>query len=56
MMNRNGGVAKGFRNAFSCIAILLIVIIVLSFKIRSIKTNYTKLHQRVNEIERRLND
>lgn len=45
------GIAKGFRNIFICLIILLIVVCIALVNIKRVKSNYTNLHLRVQKLE-----
>ena len=56
IINRKGGTKIAFRNMFIWCSFLTLVWTILFIKMIRVKDNYTDLHRRVTEVERRLNE
>ena len=56
IINRKGGTRIAFRNIFIWCAFLSAIWVVLVVKMVNVKRNYSDLHRRVADVERRLNE
>ena len=54
--NRKGGTSRNLRSLNLWIAAIIIWMIMSMFKFIQVRNNYTELHRRVTEIEKKLNE